>query len=111
MVAQELHAHGYSLHYYDNKQKGEVDYLIDDYENLTVLPIEIKSGKDYKMHSALDRFLKTTDYHIRKAVVLSNAREVSEKEGVMYLPIYYCMFYERDKRTDESELIIPEITL
>ena len=111
VVAQELHAHGYSLHYYDNKQKGEVDYLIDDYENLTVLPIEIKSGKDYKIHSALDRFLKTTDYHIRKAVVLSNAREVSEKEGVMYLPIYYCMFYERDKRTDESELIIPEITL
>ena len=111
VVAQELHAHGYSLHYYDNKQKGEVDYLIDDYENLTVLPIEIKSGKDYKIHSALDRFLKTTDYHIRKAVVLSNAREVSEEEGVMYLPIYYCMFYERDKRTDESELIIPEITL
>ena len=88
-----------------------MDYLIDDYENLTVLPIEIKSGKNYKIHSALDRFLKTTDYHIRKAVVLSNAREVSEEEGVMFLPIYYCMFYERDKRTDESELIIPEITL
>ena len=111
VVAQELHAHGYSLHYYDNKQKGEVDYLVDDYENLTVLPIEIKSGKDYRVHSALDRFLQTADYHIRKAVVLSNAREVSENNGVVYLPIYYCMFYERDRVADESELIIPEITM
>ena len=78
---------------------------------MTVLPIEIKSGKDYKVHSVLDRFLQTSDYHIQKAVVLSNAREVSEKDGVMYLPIYYCMFYERDKRADESELIIPEIVM
>lgn len=111
VVAQELHAHGYSLHYYDNKQKGEVDYLIDDYENLTVLPIEIKSGKDYKIHSALDRFLQTSDYHIRKAVVLSNERVVSETNGVLYLPVYYCMFYERDRTSDDSELIIPEITM
>ena len=111
VVAQELHAHGYSLHYYDNKQKGEVDYLIDDYENLSVLPIEIKSGKDYRIHSALDRFLHTPDYHIKQAVVLSNAREVSEANGVVYLPVYYCMFYERDRVADDSELIIPEIIL
>ena len=111
VVAQELHAHGYSLHYYDNKQKGEVDYLIDDYENLSVLPIEIKSGKDYRIHSALDRFLQTPDYHIKQAVVLSNAREVSEANGVVYLPVYYCMFYERDRVADDSELIIPEIIL
>lgn len=111
VVAQELHAHGYSLHYYDNKQKGEVDYLIDDYENLTVLPIEVKSGKDYKIHNALNRFLHTSDYHIKKAVVLSNERVVSEADGVLYLPIYYCMFYERDKKSNDFELIIPEITL
>ena len=41
VIAQELHAHGYSLHYYDNKQKGEVDYLIDDYSNLTDLLAEL----------------------------------------------------------------------
>ena len=108
VVAQELHAHGFPLHYYDNKQKGEVDFLVDDYDNLTLLPIEIKSGKDYKIHSALDNFLKVPDYHITKAVVLSNEREVFTENGITYMPIYYCMFYDNNA-IDESDLIIPEI--
>lgn len=111
VVAQELHAHGFPLHYYDNKQKGEVDYLIDDYEHLTVLPIEVKSGKNYTVHSALDKFLETPDYGIGKAVVLCNDREVREKDGIVYLPIYYCMFYQRDFVRNEGELIVPEIKL
>ena len=111
VVAQELHAHGFTLHYYDNKQKGEVDYLIDDYEHLTVLPIEVKSGKDYTVHSALDNLLETPDYHIQKAVVLSNEREVSVKNGITYLPVYYCMFYQKDFVRDEGELVIPRFEL
>ena len=111
VVAQELHAHGFTLHYYDNKQKGEVDYLIDDYEHLTVLPIEVKSGKDYTVHSALNNLMNTPDYHIQKAVVLSNEREISVKNGVTYLPVYYCMFYQRDFVRDEGALVIPEIEL
>lgn len=111
VVAQELHAHGFTLHYYDNKQKGEVDYLIDDYEHLTVLPIEVKSGKDYTVHSALDNMLDTPDYHIQKAVVLSNEREVSVKNGITYLPVYYCMFYQKDFVRDDGELVIPEIRI
>ena len=110
-VAQELHAHGFTLHYYDNKQKGEVDYLIDDYEHLAVLPIEVKSGKDYTVHSALNNFMNTPDYHIPKAVVLSNEREISVKNGITYLPVYYCMFYQRDFVRDEGELVIPEIEM
>ena len=111
VVAQELHAHGFALHYYDNKQKGEVDYLIDDYEHLTVLPIEVKSGKDYTVHSALNNFMNTPDYHIKKAVVLSNEREISVKNGITYLPVYYCMFYQKDFVRDERVLVIPEIEM
>ena len=111
VVAQELHAHGYPLHYYDNKQRGEVDFLMDDYDNLTVLPIEVKSGKDYTVHSALDKFVRTADYHIKKAVVLCNEREVREKGRIIYQPIYYCMFYGSDKSSDDADYIIPEITL
>ena len=111
VIAQELHAHGYALHYYDNKQKGEVDYLIDDYQNLTVLPVEIKSGKDYTVHSALDKFLATPEYHIRHAVVLSNEQKVFEERGITYLPIYYCMFLENDGVQDRSELIVPDMEL
>lgn len=108
VVAQELHAHGFQLHYYDNKQRGEVDFLIDDYDSLTVLPIEVKSGKDYKVHSALDRFIATPDYHISRAVVLSNEQKVYDDKGITYMPVYYVMFFKNQVATD-SDCIIPEI--
>ncbi|MBQ2495186.1 MAG: DUF4143 domain-containing protein [Prevotella sp.] len=107
VVAQELAAHGFKLHYYDNKKKGEVDFLIDNHDYLTVLPIEIKSGKDYTEHSALTKFLETPEYGIERAIVFSNEREIFKKKGVTYLPIYYCMFFQSDRR-DES-VILPEL--
>lgn len=111
VVAQELHAHGYTLHYYDNKQKGEVDYLIDDYRHLTVLPLEIKSGKDYTVHSALNKFVATPEYHICEAVVLSNEQSVYQQDGITYMPIYYCMFFENNKMKNDAEYVIPEIEM
>ena len=104
VVAQELKAHGFSLYYYDNKKTGEVDYLIDDTSNLSVLPLEIKSGKDYQVHSALDKFLHIEEYNIRQAFVLSNARQVEVKDGITYLPIYYIMCIE-PKEADEDILL------
>lgn len=108
VVAQELHAHGFELHYYDNKQKGEVDFLIDDYERLEVLPLEIKSGKDYTEHSALTKFLNTPDYGIHRAIVFSNERAVQKKKGVTYLPIYYCMFLHNGAAASDT-VILPEL--
>lgn len=107
VVAQELAAHGFRLHYYDNKKKGEVDFLVDDYDKLKVLPLEVKSGKDYTEHSALAKFLDTPDYGIDRAIVFSNAREVSYRKGITYLPIYYCMFLQRDNRV--TSVILPEL--
>ena len=107
VVAQELAAHGFKLHYYDNKKKGEVDFLVDDYERLTVLPLEIKSGKDYTEHSALKGFLETPDYDIHRAVVFSNEREIFKKKGVTYLPIYFCMFIHNEQR--DEPVILPEL--
>ena len=107
VIAQELSAHGFKLYYYDNKKKGEVDFLIDVQEDLKALPMEIKSGKDYTEHSALTKFLETPDYGIDRAIVFSNEREIFMKKGVTYLPIYYCMFLQNDHR-DES-VILPEL--
>lgn len=92
VVAQELKAHGHKLYYYDNRHNGEVDFIIDDYENLSVLPIEVKSGKDYQVHSALNKLMMNKEYNIFKSVVLSNERIVFEKDNILYLPIYYVMF-------------------
>lgn len=92
VVASELIAHGHKLFYYDNRSKGEVDYLIDDYDNLSAVPIEVKSGKDYTVHSALNSFVSNKDYHIKKAFVVSNERKVETVGKITYLPIYYVMF-------------------
>lgn len=94
VVASELIAHGYKLFYYDNRSKGEVDYLIDDYASLSTVPIEVKSGKDYTVHSALNTFTQNEDYHIQKAFVVSNERRVSSKGKIHYIPIYYIMFFQ-----------------
>lgn len=107
VVAQELAAHGFKLHYFDNKQKGEVDFLIDDYNRLKVLPIEVKSGKDYTQHSALTKFLDTPDYGIDQAIVFSNERTISKKGGITYLPIYFCMFLQNHQPNET--VILPEL--
>lgn len=91
-VAGELQAHGHRLFYYDNRTNGEVDFLIDDYENLSSLPIEVKSGKDYTVHSAINKFLANKDYRVKKGYVFSNHRDIYEKRDILYLPIYMVMF-------------------
>lgn len=94
VVAQELKAHGHKLFYYDNKQRGEVDFLIDDYSSTTILPIEVKSGKDYTRHSAMNNLLKVRDYDIASGLVLSNSREIKTVGNVSYMPVYYVMFID-----------------
>lgn len=94
VVAQELKAHGHKLFYYDNKQRGEVDFLIDDYSSTTILPIEVKSGKDYTRHSALNNLLKVRDYDIASGLVLSDSREIKTVGNVSYMPVYYVMFID-----------------
>lgn len=101
VVAQELKAHGYNLYYYDNKKNGEVDYLIDDVDHLSNIPLEVKSGKDYTIHSALDKFLAIDEYNIHQAFVLSNEQRVYTEKGVTYLPIYYVMFFEYVSTAEE----------
>ncbi|WP_370775595.1 ATP-binding protein [Holdemania massiliensis] len=106
VVASELIAHGYKLFYYDNRSKGEVDYLIDDFASLSAVPIEVKSGKDYTIHSALNTLVTNKDYHIEKAFVLCNQRQITHKGKITYLPIYFVMFFQNRPR-DEADLLIP----
>jgi len=93
-VAQELHLHGYPLFYYDNKARGEIDFLIDDEAHATILPIEVKSGRDYTIHSAIDRLLEDAVNGVSEGVVFSNERTITTKNGLTYLPIYMVMFLE-----------------
>lgn len=75
-----------------------MDYLIDDYDSLSVVPIEVKSGKDYTVHSALNTFVQNEDYRIKRAFVVSNERTVTQAGKITYIPIYYIMFFNSDAK-------------
>lgn len=88
-VAQELAAAGVPLHYYYHSRKGEVDFVVETDDG--VVPIEVKSGKSYKRHVALDNLLSSDEYDINRAYVLSEANlSVERRAGgkVCYLPLY-----------------------
>lgn len=103
VVAQELRAHGHKLFYYDNRKQGEVDYLIDDYSAMNVHPIEVKSGKDYTVHSALNNLLKN---NTAAGTVVSNEREIYVDGKIIYMPIYFVMFMDADApKVDESDYL------
>ena len=104
VVAQELKAHGFKLYYYDNKKNGEVDFLIDSVDLLSALPIEVKSGKDYYIHTALNNLLKVNEYKIINGIVFSNEAKVYNNGNVIYMPIYYVMFL-RSSAFDNSEFV------
>lgn len=104
VVAQELKAHGFKLYYYDNKKNGEVDFLIDSVDLMSVLPIEVKSGKDYYIHTALNNILKVDEYKITNGIVFSNEAKVYNNGNVIYMPIYYVMFL-RSSAFDNSEFV------
>lgn len=104
VVASELIAHGHKLFYYDNRNRGEVDYLIDDYGSLSAVPIEVKSGKDYTVHSALSALVRNEEYHIKKAYVVSNERNVTRNGKIIYIPIYYVMFFNASSSEHNLQL-------
>lgn len=87
-VAQELLHHGFgydNLFYFSSKKQGEVDFIVSYKGN--VLPIEIKSGKDYKRHSALDNLLSNKDYDIPEGYIFGNCN-LEKKDNRTYFPIY-----------------------
>lgn len=86
VVAQELKAHGFDLYYYKNNAIGELDFVIE-YPRGQVLPLEIKSGKSYKRHSALTKTLSTENFAIPKGMVFAETN-VETIGKVDYLPIY-----------------------
>ena len=93
VVAQELNAHGYPLYYYNSKKRGELDFVIEHAGQ--VLPIEVKSGKDYEKHSALDNVMAVEEYGIKEAYVFTNDN-VKAVERLTYYPIYMVMFLQND---------------
>lgn len=93
-VAQQLIANGFTPYFCKKKNLGELDFVVE--MNGKVVPIEVKSGKTYKAHKALDNFMDVSDYHIEKAYVISIGN-IETTERVTYLPIYMCYLLKEKK--------------
>ena len=101
-VAQSLNAQGYPMFFYNSHKYGELNFLIE--QATSVVPIEVKSGKDYYIHSALSKALSNPEYEIQKAYVLSGSN-VSQEGRIIYMPVYLCMYLK-----DRTVLpVLPEI--
>ena len=92
-VAQELVAHDIVPYYYNNKKRGELDFVVE--LDSKVLPIEVKSGKDYETHRALSNIMDCGEYNLPQAIVFNNDNlQVVGK--IVYAPIYMVMFLEKN---------------
>lgn len=92
-VAQELVAHDIAPYYYNNKKQGELDFVIE--LDGKVLPIEVKSGKDYETHRALSNIMDCDEYDLPQAVVFNNDN-LRTVDKVIYAPVYMVMFLEKN---------------
>ena len=73
--------------------EGELDFVVEHAGR--VLPIEVKSGKDYEKHSALDNVMAVAEYGIEGAYVFTNDN-VKVDGKLTYFPIYMVMFLQAD---------------
>lgn len=87
-VAMELIAHGHRLYYYDRKKVGEVDFLINDYDKQTVLPIEVKSGRQGYDFRALPRLVNPKRFLLPSAG-LSFQQSKRDQDGKQHHDIPY----------------------
>ena len=94
VVAQQLTANGFEPYFCKKKNIGEMDFAIE--MRGKVVPIEVKSGKAYKSHKALDHFMNVPDYDLEKAYVFS-AQNVEAEGSVIYLPIYMCYLLKEQR--------------
>lgn len=98
-IAQELTACEHDLYYYNNKKRGELDFLIE-YDG-EVLPIEVKSGKDYKVHRALSNIMDCGEFNLNRALIFNNS--YLKVEGKLtYAPIYMAMFLKQEIKDEDS---------
>jgi len=95
VVAQMLTAAGHKLYFYSNASRDdknmrmEIDFLLrkqNDTSRHNIIPIEVKSGKNYTLLS-LNKCMKKYSEQMYRPVVLHTGDRM-EKDGVLYLPLY-----------------------
>lgn len=96
VFAQEIKSAGFLLNYFESKKYGELDFVIQN--GMSIDLFEIKSGNDYKKHSALDKVSAVDNWRFGRKIVFCKGNV--EVNGEMeYFPWYMVMFYQQNVET------------
>lgn len=103
VFAQQLVSNGFELYYYNKQKIGELDFVLQ--KDQQVIPLEIKSGKDYHSHTALDNAMAVSEWELKQGIVFCSGNV--EKQGpVTYFPWYMIMFYKRTPLPHSGQMIV-----
>ena len=105
VIAQELICNGFKLRYFDRKNLGELDFLIQ--KDNSLIALEIKSGKDYHRHAALQKIIYNEDWNIKEGYVFCIGN-IQVDGKTTYLPLYMIQFL---KQTSLPENLIVNVDL
>ncbi len=106
MFAEQLKSNSFALYYYDKIKVGEIDFIVE--QNADLIPVEIKSGKDYKSHKALDNLLAIKEFSIKEAKVFCTGN-IEVKDNITYYPFYMIMFFQ--KQNMANKIIFEDISI
>ena len=98
VFAQSIKSKGFHLNYFESKKYGELDFVVQN--GMKVDLLEIKSGNDYKKHSALSKVSAVENWKFGRKIVFCKGN-VQKENGIEYLPWYMVMFYETEQQPKE----------
>ena len=97
VFAQLIKSNGFHLNYFDSKKYCELDFVIQN--GLKVDVLEIKSGNDYKKHSAMNKVSEVENWEFGRCIVFCKGN-VEMEDQIEYFPWYMVMFYQHEKEPD-----------
>ena len=98
VFAQAIKANDFSLHYFESKKYGELDFVVQNGMKVDIL--EIKSGNDYTKHAALDKIAAVDNWKFGRKIVFCKGN-VRQEGDIEYFPWYMVMFYTPEKAPEK----------
>lgn len=89
IMATQIKSNGFVLNYFDSKKYGEIDFVVQSGTHIKL--VEVKSGTDYKKHTALNNLRRVQEWNFEESYVFCRDN-VQTEDGVKYMPWYMVMF-------------------
>lgn len=108
IFAQIFTTNHFKLRYYNKKKIGEIDFIIQ--QGKSVIPVEIKSGNDFKNHKALNNLLEVKEWGLDAAIVFCKENILSENK-ITYYPWYLSMFFQQEALPNDLKIDVDVVNV